>query len=193
MELIRITDQKLKIMLTPSDITQLDFNQDDPEHCPPFAVRRLLRELRKRFGVELDDSRISVQYFPSKGGGGELFISGAGASKSPQLSKPSDRPTSSFRWEGAYRLNRFSDLLAVCRRLSDAAFEGESAVYHDGHRAYFLLLRTSAAAPFRVPLELAFLNEYGKSENPALLRLYIGEHGHLIRSPDAVAILAGLA
>ncbi len=190
MELIRITDQKLKIMLTPSDITQLELTEEGSLHCPPLAVRKLLRELRAKYGVELDDSRILVQYFPSKGGGGELFISGQPSH--PQPLRPPERAASGFRWEGAYRLNCFADLLAVCRRLSETSFEGESTVYYDGHRAYYLLLRTSAAAPFSIPEELAFLNEYGTSENPTLLRLYIREHCHLIRSPDAVSVLARL-
>lgn len=206
MELIRITDQKLKIMLTPSDISLYELNADCPEaDQSPRGIRRLLIELRQRFGVHFDDSRISAQYFPSKGGGGELFVcsiqpkSGddrkrtvAPKSASPLPVTAGRNVVSGFRWEGAYRFESLDDLLRACHRLRGVDFIGESAVYSHGNHTYYLLLHTYSHAPFSVPEEISFLSEYGKAENASALRTYVLEHGTLIRSPDAIDVLAAL-
>ncbi|MBE6633689.1 MAG: adaptor protein MecA [Ruminococcaceae bacterium] len=204
MELIKITDQKLKIMLTPSDITLYELNDNEPlTQNHPNAIRRLLCEVRRQLGLDFDDSHISIRYFPSKGGGGEMFVCGAPSKNSEERRRASSARNASlpqasekavfsgFRWEGAYRFEALSHLLSACARLQEVDYVGESAVYRD-HCSYFLLLRTYARAPFAIPDELTFLSEYGSVENVTHLRLYIKEHGTLIRSPDAVSVLAQL-
>ena len=206
MELIRITDQKLKIMLTPSDISLYELNNDSPDtDHSPRGIRRLLVELRQRFGVHFDDSRISAQYFPSKSGGGELFVcsiqpkSGDDRKKTaaPKAVTPLPVATgrtviSGFRWEGAYRFDSLDDLLSACHRLRGVDFIGESEVYAHGNHTYYLFLHTYSPAPFSIPEEISFLSEYGKAENASALRMYVLEHGTLIRSPDAISVLAAL-
>ena len=78
MELIRINERKIKIMLTPSDMTQFELKADrigeDSEEAHR-AFRHLLDEVRRQTDLELDDRRIAVQYFPSREGGCEMFVS----------------------------------------------------------------------------------------------------------------------
>ena len=195
MELIRITDEKIKIMLTPSDLTLYELDPENDSAASPAALRRLLGDVRLRFGVELDDRSVSAQYFPSRSGGGELFVcsirpkhgEGAGAPLSLTGCK---NAAASFRWEGAYRFPTMQALLSACHRLTTVDFLGDSAAYCDRGGRYYLLLRTHARSPFSIPEELSFLTEYGDTENAAQLKIYIKEHGELIRSPDAVSVLA---
>ena len=200
MELIRISDQKLKIMLTPSDMTQYELNADSigaDNGQMHRAFRLLLEEVRRQIGVAFDDRRISVQFFPSREGGCEMFVSsmlpGGGEERKrlpvragSALAVAGGKGSGGFRREGAYRFDALQTLLCACHRLQGIGYIGESAAYRDEHNAYYLLLRTRAASPFTVPEERAFLTEYGRMENPAMLRLYFREHGVLLCAPDAV-------
>lgn len=78
MELIRISERKLKIMLTPSDMCHFELDADsfgEDSQRMNHAFRLLLREIRKQTDFEADDRQIAVQYFPSRKGGCEMFIS----------------------------------------------------------------------------------------------------------------------
>ena len=207
MELIRINERKIKIMLTPSDMTQFELKADrigeDSEEAHR-AFRHLLDEVRRQTDLELDDRRIAVQYFPSREGGCEMFVSSsqpicAGKEKKKEKEKlpalpacREEKTISGFRRDGAYRFDSLDALLRVCERLRGVGYIGESEAYKDEQNRYFLLLRFLSPSPFALPDSLAFVNEYGRLENASQLRLYFREHARLIRSPDAVETLAGL-
>ncbi len=203
MELIRINERKIKIMLTPSDMTQFDLHTDCMEEDSAEvrrAFRHLLDEVRRQTDLDLDDRRIAVQYFPSREGGCEMFVSSiqpicAGKEKKKAPALPVGREAnaiSGFRRDGAYRFDSLDALLRACARLRNIGYAGESAAYRDEQKRYFLLLRYISPFPFALPDNLAFLCEYGKIENAELLRIYFREHADIIRAPDAVETLAGM-
>ena len=208
MELIRISDHKLKIMLTPTDMRHFELNtatfgEDRAQMHRTF--RLLLEEIRRQTDFDADDSRISVQYFPSREGGCEMFISSLppqNESKSeppplppPRTSKGSREAAISkgFAKEMVYRFDGVCELLAVCKRLSQLGFCGESRAFCDEHGAYFLFLSIVSPSPFSIPEEYAFLAEYGSIESKNIQKNYLCEHGHEILSKDAVHLLAKLA
>lgn len=205
MELIRINDQKLKIMLTPSDMTQYELNAEcigEDSEQTHRAFRLLLDDVRKQIGFDFDDRRISVQYFPSREGGCEMFVSSIlprfSGEKKPARTpgaltlRNGSKPAGSFQRDGAYRFETLDFLLRVCRRLHSIGFSGESEAYRDDMNRYYLLLRTRSASPFSAPEELGFVVEYGTVENPSMLRLYFREHGKQICPHGAVEQLASL-
>ena len=208
MELIKINDQKLKIMLTPSDMMQYNLNADcigkDSEQMHK-SFRLLLEEIHRQTGFDFDDRKVSVQFFPSREGGCEMFVSsifqGAAGEKRKELPAArsgnaltvrASKGNGSFQRDGAYRFDTMDVLLRVCHRLRGIGYIGESAAYRDERNFYYLLFRTRSSSPFTVPEELGFLAEYGKTENAAMLRLYFREHGDLICAPDAVERLGVL-
>ena len=206
MELIKITDQKLKIMLTPSDMTHFALDSQAIEACnlhTPEVLRGLLTEIRQRYGLDFDDSHLSVQYFPSREGGCEMFVCGIRPQEDKERKKQNasvgnailpikKQYSSGFFRETAYRFSRLDDLLAACHRLRGIGYIGESDAYRDSRTAYYLLLKMASVSPFTLPEELNFLCEYGSPENASALRLYFREHGTLIRPHDAVEVLAHL-
>lgn len=209
MELIRITDQNLKIMLTPSDMTQFELTPEAIDHADaylPDAFRLLLWEIRRQYGFEFDDKHLTVQYFPSKEGGCEMFVSSMqstptgeererkrrGAGSGNAILPIGKSLAGSFLRETAYRFENLSSLLAACHRLRGIGYIGESSAYRDGGTIYYLLLKMLSASPFSLPDEFAFLCEYGRPENASALRLYFREHGSVICPRDAVEILADL-
>ena len=208
MELIRISNRKLKIMLTPTDMCQFHLNPDSLEKGSPqmrHAFRLLFEEIRKQTDFDADDRHISVQYFPSREGGCEMFISHlkaedevscaqerllpSGAESSPAM-LPAKRNCGKYRKECAYSFVSIEDLLRACQRLKRSGYIGGSEVWRDDRGIYSLLLNTFSTSPFHTPEEIAFLSEYGKTECVPSLRLFLREHGILICQKDAVEKLA---
>lgn len=204
MELIRINDRKLKIMLTATDMLHFEMNTDrlgeDSEQMRR-SFRLLMREVRRKIAFDLDDRRVSVQYFPSREGGCEMFVSSlpqnedkkrslAAVPAAPLPVKP--QKAQSFRRESAYRMKEIGDLLRACERLRASRFCGESRAYRDRRGGYFLLVGFVSASPVRFPEEISFLSEYGELCNLTQIRIYIREHASLI-SERAVEELASLA
>jgi hypothetical protein len=100
--------------------------------------------------------------------------------------------SSGFIRETAYRFDSISGLLAACHRLHSIHYAGESDAYRDCNAFYYLLLKTPSPSPFTLPDELQFLSECGSPANASHLRLYFREHGSVIRTLDAVPLLAAL-
>ena len=165
------------------------------------SFRLLLDEVRRRSGFEADDHRISVQYFPSREGGCEMFISNLSGDKErgscaltpAQEMQPAPRTRGSFCRSFAYRFEGLEELLSVCRRLLPKDYITASSAWRDDAGRYYLFLSTFAASPFATPEELYFVVEYGSIENASQLRLYLAEHGSVICAEDAVGTLGAIA
>ena len=204
MELIRISDSKLKIMLTPMDMRQFELSNDnfyDDSEKMHRSFRLLLDEVKRQSGFEADDRRISVQYFPSREGGCEMFISNLSPERNAsacaltpmQEMQPAPRTRGSFSRSFAYRFEELDELLSVCRRLLAMDYINESSAWRDDAGRYYLFLSTFADSPFATPEELYFVVEYGTIENASHLRLYLAEHGMVLCPEDAIGTLGGIA
>ncbi len=208
MELIRISDRKMKIMLTPTDMRHFELDADtfgEDSAKMHRAFRLLLDEVKKQTGFEADDSHISVQYFPSREGGCEMFISNCSDAEyeaSTKLRCPlkaenkalqlRQNHRNGFYKECAYRFFNLREMLAVCRRLMQNGYVGSSCSYRDECENYYLILKTLSPSPFSVPENLRFIVEYGSIESPTALRLYLLEHGSAICEENAVHQLGNL-
>lgn len=213
MELIRISDRKLKIMLTQTDMYQFELNADsfgEDSAQMHRSFRLLLDAVRKQTDFDADDNHLSVQYFPSRGGGCEMFISHLQnddpkkergstptsllpSTKNATQIRPFQKVSGSFRKDCAYRFEALCHLLKVCKRLLGMEYICESTAYRDEKGGYFLFLTLLSTSPFSTPEELDFIVEYGSIENASLLRLYIREHAALICSQNAIRELGCLA
>ena len=204
MELIRINDRKLKIMLTPSDMSHFEMTADrlgeDTEQMRR-SFRMLMKEVRRKIAFELDDRRVSVQYFPSREGGCEMFVSCSLQEEKKRSVLPfsevllpvkAEETPEQYRRELVFRMREMGELLAVCKRLKKVNYQGESRAYRDEKGEYYLFLRLQTRSPFSLPEEIAFLAEYGTACNASFAKLYILEHAKPI-SGAAVRDLAALA
>ena len=209
MELIRISNDKIKIMLTPTDMCHFELNADsigEDNEQTKRAFRLLMHEIEKQTGIEAEDTGLSVQYFPSREGGCEMFVtrlhapafklggsqeSGARSERALQV-RPLGRSETLFHRDLAYRFEQLEDLLAVCKRLFEVGYIGDSSAFLDEGRHYYLFLALSCPSPFSIPEEFGFLGEYGSPENASLLRLYLREHGKPLCDFEAVKQLSAL-
>lgn len=200
MELIRISEEKLKIMLTASDMTAYELDPEalsgDTARCGQ-AFRLLLADVRRQIPFRTEDRQLTVQYFPSRGGGCEMFISSTPTGGTRKVAgaltvRGGQRSSAVFRWEGAYRFASLGVLLRACRRLCEAGYLGESAAYRDGRGGCYILLTALSPSPFAVPDSVLPITEYGDPISPARLRLLAREHLCPICTANAAATLGGL-
>lgn len=211
MEIIPISESKLKIMLSADDLRGFSLSAEELDYANTETKRMfwdVLGRAKHAVGFDTDGHRVLVQLYPSRAGGCEMFITRLGElTKSVKESEREDeltavistaplsgnvpsRPSAGIR--AAFGFDTMERMLTVCRRLSVLSFDGESEAYlGDDRRCYLLLsdLEVSAYLPLD---EYSFIGEYGTVENLTAIRHFIGEHAKTICASDAVSCLAKL-
>lgn len=210
MEWIRINNNKLKIMLTSSDMKNYALDAQSIS-CETEQTRRAFRSILHDAGVEGNfeegQEKLFVQYYPSREGGCEMFVTRLGQQHT-QLSAPSSQAAESKKIaipaEQAliYRFDCLPLLLHACNSLLRAAERAgmlrfSSAAHTDLSGGFYLLLTKSAAkenaaTDFR-RMAMRILGEFGVSCPPEDTVAYISEHGSPLCTSHAVQTLGKLA
>ena len=217
MELLRIGKEKLKIILTHEDLRSFEMDESDLDYANTETKRMLwdiLHQAKTSVGFNADGHRVLVQLYPAKHGGCEMFVTRLGA-------LPCDCPTDleddhdagedpfdvSEEVNSLYspqpfhekKLHRsalcfasLSDLLAVCRRLSERGHRGKSSAYRSDDGQYHLFLEGLTHSPYCSLDEFSVLFEYGTSEDASAAEALLSERGLLFCPSDAVERLSVL-
>ncbi len=197
MELIRISDSKLKIMLSAEDmahyaITPEVLNYENTE--TRRAVWQILDEAKQQTGFDAASDRVLIQVYPSRAGGCELYITKILTPAAGNLS-PAERPSRAEGRIGVYAFSALGELLASCRQLLRSGYSAESAAYTGEDGRYYLILREKTgeglcgAPPAYNPAE-----EYGERLNGGIAKMaYIKEHATCLCPSQAIEHLAMLA
>ncbi len=197
MEWIRISNNKLKIMLTAEDAARYDLCPDTAEYADSItrrALRAILTDMRGETGFDAADDKIYIQMYPSREGGCELFVTKMGMELTPKRGaqgtyKPKVKSVRHRRL--ALRFGALEDLLGVCRRLVVRGFRGKSSAFLDEGQRYWLLLSDSGD-PLRTREDYRFALEYGELESRETADVLLPEHGKALCRDDAVEILGKL-
>ena len=201
MELIIINENKLKITLSECDMKQycldcatIDYDNTETRR----AFWSILDEVKHRTGFDAASQRVFVQLYPSKEGGCEMYVTKLGEKhKCEETSDPvpdSHRLKPLPRRRVAYSFSSLSNLLAVCKRLSEIGFPEKSSAFRSciDDEKYFLLLEEPEENAYLPVTELSFIFEYGKSENLKNTLLLLNEHAVPLCRSNAVETLSGL-
>lgn len=185
MELILISNSKLKIMLSAEDMKKYNIKCDG--EC---ALRRgfapVLERAHDDCGFDIDSGRLLVQIFPSREGGCEMFITRVAQERRGQEGD-GYRPMPSV-----CILRTVGDLTALCRVLWGRGYGVRSSAYALSEGVYALIL-PELDRDECLPLEACVINEYGERRDCENIEGYIKEHARPIFIDDAVRRLAGLA
>lgn len=209
MEIIVISDNKLKIMLSKEDLKQFELSADQLDYSNTETKRMfwdILSKIKHQTGFDTDGQRVLVQLYPSKEGECEMFVTKMGIT-SPINSETNACENTKTRSMlltniktdqrknitlSVFSFEKNEELLNVCRRLDSIGYTGESSLYigENGQKYLFLSdLDFSDYAPFD---EFSFILEYAKLENKENINYYVLEHSKTICQTDAVSILSRL-
>lgn len=220
MELIVISDSKLKIMLTSEDLREysLDCSTLDYENTETRrAFWSILDEAKHRTGFDAASEKVFVQVYPSKKGGCEMYVTklgmfadrkrvnkdnedirlnectgGAMKKCTPMTAQTGDERFSlGRRRTHAFKFEKMEALLRACRRLTESGYRGESSAYL-GEDGCYLILKNEREDYFSDRKE-SFITEYAKELDAASVVIYISEHGKCICEHSAVKTLGELA
>lgn len=206
MEIIMISENKLKIMLCKEDLTHFELKPEQLDYSNTETKRMfwdVLNRAKHQNGFDTDGQRVLVQLYPSKEGGCEMFVTKIGVlhneeSKSHINEKKHSgainfkKSSRSHTSQSAFRFEDTEEMLEVCRRLKKIGYLGDSSAYFCDNGSKYLLLSDVDSSEFAPPDEFSFISEYGDLENSKNLEYYILEHGKAICEFDAVSILSNL-
>ncbi len=219
MELIMISNSKLKIMLTSEDMKEysLDCNTLSYENTETRrAFWSILDEAKHRTGFDAASERVFVQVYPSKKGGCEMYVtklgifsgkkktdnedgdirinddfSGGGMRRSSEETiSTSERFLSRRKKAFTFRFDGIDPLLDACKRLYTSGYGGESSAYRT-EKHFFLKIKEEGAEYSMGDTE-SILLEYAEELDSAYFDIYIGEHGSCICESEAVKTLGEL-
>jgi len=177
MELILISNSKLKIMLSAEDMKKYNI-ECDGNTAMKRGFKPVLDVARRDCGFDTDSGRLLVQVFPSRGGGCEMFITRVAL----ECGKGGMRDASVCIFEN------LEDMIRLCRILSFRGYGKGSAAYEIAAGAYALIL-PEFDRDESLPLGAAVISEFGYRRDCENIEGYIKEHGRVIAEENAVARL----
>ena len=212
MEMILISTNKLKIILTKEEITSFDLTTDMLDYGNTETKRMLwdiLSKAKRSVGFDPDGYRVFVQLFPSKDGACELFITkivtsdtsiyDVFASEQTEYKEEYESDNEYDLYEDIgdktttviFAMDSLDALSASCRRLLDTSFSGESSVYIFNGTFYLLLFFDQPYIYYPCD-EFSFLIEYGTQIHSNELLMNVYEFGASICDKNAITKLAEL-
>ena len=173
MHIIKISPVSFKIILTKEDLKchGVENILHHTELCSDF-FEEIIRETNSLFENPFTEGAVDAEFFESKDGGGELFIS------------RSNRNTKSITY--IYSTESIEHIFALCKRLNISFKPKKSRLFFDG-KNYLLLL----TYPKRNSILASFISEYGALREAGKLCEWIAEeHAKLLVEGDAVGTIA---
>ena len=197
MEVLKINENKIKIMLTPEDMksykltaSELDYNDSATRQ----KVFKILEQVKKNYGFDHEGDKLLIQFYPSKDGGSELFVTKLGllTSGDKRAISRSDRVTMLNTRRAMYDFSCFEDLLCAAKAISRSADIRESGLFLFENGTYYLELMERGESRGETVKEYAPILEFAtpvaKERFP-----YITEHSECLAAGNAVELLAALA
>ena len=209
MELISINENKLKIIMTISDMEKLGLDEND-FHLSLINTRSILKKILNASPVKtgfeelLPSDKILLQMYPETDGGCELFITKVSIDNAPyfeeDLTMPCDeekhllpevnkKTTENKKTPLTYSFSELEHVIRSCKELKKRNFEGDSSLYLHNSGKYFLFL-TKSNTQFND--STSYIAEFGELENTENSLLSVLERAKKIFDKNAIENLAEL-
>lgn len=177
MKFINISDTKLKVILTPTDLCEYGIDASDGDYTTPrvrAAVREILTRAERECGFAADGERILVQIYPLPSGECELLVTRLTAisRRNRDVLAASDGISLLESSRAVYRFETLPDMRSALRITSRS--DARADLYRDDLGRYYLCLDetlTDGISEFEIFIEygdrlsalpLAVLSEYGE-------------------------------
>lgn len=204
MDLILISEEKLKIILSEDDLKKLNIDIDSLDYSNVSTKRvfwEILDRAKETAGFDADKCKLYVQVFPSQDGGCEMFVTkfSNAENKTMQQQSKKYRITKRSSQDKCGRLisAQFEDICKLCRRISDDNMRFDTSLYYDDSGVYILTVKQISRIPSYISSNSQFLTnipeylcEYGSvhSLNDKSIS-YLNEHCRKIADGNAIELL----
>ena len=196
LDVLKISESKLKIMLSRADMKKykLDIeNVDYNDIKTRNKVWEILDYVKKQHGFNHEGEKLLIQFYPSKDGGAELFVT-----KLENLSHKNERSISRANnvtmldtKRTMYSFGCFDDLVRASKIIKESKCIKGSELFYDGNEGYYLEIIERGASRYGSICDFAILLEFS-SAVPKELYPYINEHCSKLTRGNAVEQLARL-
>lgn len=186
MEIIEINKENYKIILSESDL--VSFGTDSKRFTSDYesskiALSAILIKLHEENGITSKPDSMLVQFFPSKSGGGELFLS---YKKKEYYSKRvfNRNPNSSRLYTAVF--DSLDDMILLLRRFRNDAYFPKSDLFYGGSHYILCIYQNNAAGDLP-----DYIHEYARvcfTDELAAAKLY--EHTECICKNNAAKIIS---
>ena len=122
MEMIKISRDKLKVMMTSHDMEKYELDIDKMSYDDintRTSIGKILEKAKQICGFESVGNKMLIKIFPSRDGGCEIFVSAINSEKSLN-ENDSDK---------IYSFATMKELIKCCYLMSKICYSGESSVY----------------------------------------------------------------
>lgn len=198
MELILISETKLKIMLTADDMENNGISEElltYGEKDVRKIFEGILEEAKLKTGFDSSTGRLCIQVYPSKEGGCEVYF--IRKPEGERLTGTKEKPPIQRKKKEycVYSFEGISDAITVCSVLRKCGYTNESALYTDkkknGESRYYLVLQEEIPANDRSRKRKSIAKsdlaaEYGTRFGGKEAMLYIVEHTEPLLTANAV-------
>ena len=198
MELILISDSKLKIMLSRQDMEYYELCNEEIDYDSTETRRafwQILDEAKHKTGFDAAEEKVFIQLYPSKEGGCEMYVTKVGVIPSLAAELSGRKAEVRVGRVGHYRFQKQENLLCACRVLMKKGYQGESSAYLLDDGSYALLIHEVGRAPLcyaGAPDTYSFIEEFGIRIKGEERIVFLKEHGICLREADAVNVLGKL-
>ena len=189
MEFLLISESKLKIILSESDLREYKIDTPSQDYETPTcrrAIWSILDKAKKEVGFDPTGDKVLLQFYPTKTKECEVFVTKLGvlSCASAKIVSKSDRITMLSREKKLYVFDSAEALSLAARAIRRAiGFYPRSDVYRGYGEKYFLSVveygKSGETAEFPQILE------FGKGLS-ADFYAYLSEHAELIANGDGV-------
>ena len=192
MEFLVVSKTKLKAILDKEDMKKYKLEGEGAEG-DSLAARRAFREIlavaTEEVGFDTERDKVLIQLYPSRDGGGELFVTKLGSLNKNDMRaiKESGNVTILSTLSRLYKFDCLDELILGAKSIKSRDLLS-AAYYIDG--AYFLYVEERCESGVRS--EIVRLSEFAE-RLPEKLLPYIREQGRELFKSNAVGKLAALA
>ncbi len=196
LDILKISESKLKIMLTKSDVKKYKLDTDNVDYNDIKTrnkVWEILDYVKKHHGFDHEEEKLLIQFYPSRDGGAELFVT-----KLEKLSHKNERSISRSSnvtmldtKHMIYSFVSFDDLIRVSKIIKNSKCIKASELFYDGEDGYYLEITERGTSRHGSICDFAILLEFSVAV-PKELFPYITEHCSKLTRGNAVEQLARL-
>ena len=204
MELIVINENKLKILMSRTDMERYGLDENE-FYCSVINTREILDRILHNTPIKTGfenisaDDKILIQLYPDKNGGCELYVTKISLDEKGDalfmteereerylLPRPTQKKQVQKYPPISYRFEKLESVIDVAKELMVRSFKGESSFFCNSDGKYYLFVNPNQMQSADLHIYTDFLSEFGEVTNAENSYLTLLEYGNCIFKQNAV-------